>query len=117
MLANDGVVNGHTVLSREHVLDMTDAAHQPVAFRPGSMQYKGSTYAGYGFQTWLLPGSHRRFALQGVYGQAIFVDPELKLVVVHTAVGKDASGDASGNHLGAERDALFRGIVAQYGAW
>ena len=117
MLANDGQVNGHTVLPRDRLLDMTDAARQPVAFRPGRMQYKGSTYAGYGFQTWLLPGTHRRFALQGVYGQAIFVDPDLKLVVVHTAVGKDASGDASGNHLGAERDALFRGIVAQYGAW
>ncbi|QDM21668.1 hypothetical protein FNL55_11760 [Tardiphaga sp. vice352] len=25
------------------------------------------------------------------------------------------SGDASGTHLGAERDALFRGIVAHYG--
>jgi len=36
---------------------------------------------------------------------------------VHTAVGQDAAGDASGKHLGAERDALFRGIVAQYGRW
>ncbi|MDB6001724.1 MAG: serine hydrolase [Rhizobacter sp.] len=117
MMANDGQVEGHAVLSREHLLDMTDAARQPEAFRPGRMLYKGSTYAGYGFQTWLLPGTHRRFALEGVYGQAIFVDPELKLVVVHTAVGKDASGDASGNHLGSERDALLRGIVATYGRW
>nr|WP_295778299.1 serine hydrolase [Rhodoferax sp.] len=117
LLANDGSLNGRAVLSREHLLDMTDAARQPLAFRPGHMQYKGSSYAGYGLQTWLLPGTHRRFALQGVYGQAIFVDPELKLVMVHTAVGKDASGDASGNHLGAERDALFRGVVAQYDAW
>jgi CubicO group peptidase (beta-lactamase class C family) len=81
------------------------------------MQYHGSTYYGYGLQTWILPGSHRRFALQGIHGQAIFVDPVLKLVVVHTAVGKDASGDASGNHLGAERDALLRGIIAAYGEW
>jgi len=121
MLANDGRsgadTNANVVVSREHLLDMTDAARQPEAFRPGRMAYHGSTYAGYGFQVWLMPGSHRRFALQGVYGQAIFVDPALKLVMVHTAVGKDASGDASGNHLGAERDALFRGIVAQYGRW
>jgi CubicO group peptidase (beta-lactamase class C family) len=117
MMANDGQVQGRSVLSREHLLDMTDAARQPAAFRPGTMLHKGSTYAGYGFQTWLMPGTHRRFALQGVYGQAILVDPDLKLVVVHTAVGQDASGDASGNHLGAERDALFRGIVAQYGKW
>ncbi len=52
-----------------------------------------------------------------MYGQAIFVDPVLKLVVVHTAAGKDAAGDASGHHLGAERSALLRGIVAQYGKW
>jgi CubicO group peptidase (beta-lactamase class C family) len=117
LLAADGQAGGRAVVTREHVLDMTDPARQPEAFRPGRMQYRGSTYQGYGLQTWLLPGSHRRFALLGVYGQAIYVDPLLKLVVVHTAVGKDASGNASGNHLGAERDALLRGIVAQYGDW
>nr|WP_316640142.1 serine hydrolase [uncultured Roseateles sp.] len=117
MMANDGQVAGQAVISREHLLDMTDAARQPEAFRPGRMQHHGSSYAGYGFQTWLLPGTQRRFALQGIHGQAIMVDPGLKLVVVHLAVGKDASGDASGNHLGAERDALFRGLVAKYGAW
>jgi CubicO group peptidase (beta-lactamase class C family) len=117
MLANDGVVAGQAVVSAEHLLDMTDPQRQPPAFRPGQMQWHNSTYSGYGLQVWLLPGSHRRFALLGVYGQAILVDPELKLVVVHTAVGKDAAGDASGNHLGAERDALFRGIVAHYGKW
>lgn len=115
MLANDGQAPGGVVVSREHLLDMTDPARQPEAFRPGRMDNKGSTYAGYGWQVWLLSGSHRRFALMGVYGQAIFVDPALKLVMVHTAVGKDASGDASGTHLGAERDALFRGLVAYYG--
>ena len=117
MMANDGQAGGQTVVSREHLLDMTDPQRQPEAFRPGRMQHRGSSYAGYGFQTWLLPGTQRRFVLLGIYGQAILVDPALKLVVVHTAVGKDASGDASGNHLGAERDALFRGIVAHYGAW
>ncbi|WP_240475625.1 serine hydrolase domain-containing protein [Herbaspirillum rhizosphaerae] len=117
MMAADGQVRGNAVIEREHLLDMTDAGRQPPAFRPGSMQYHGSTYAGYGLQTWILPGSRRRFALLGVYGQAIFVDPELNLVVVHMAAGKDASGDASGTHLGAERDALLRGIVAAYGKW
>lgn len=117
MMANDGQGPHGTVLSRDLLLQMTDAERQPEAFRPGRMDYHGSTYAGYGFQTWILPGTHRRFALQGIHGQAIFVDPALKLVVVHTAVGKDASGDASGTHLGAERDALLRGIVARYGNW
>lgn len=117
MMANDGEVQGRAVLSRESLLDMTDARRQPPAFRPGSMDAKGSTYFGYGLQTWLMPGTQRRFALQGIHGQAIVVDPALKLVIVHLAVGKDASGDASGNHLGAERDALARGIVSRYGNW
>ena len=117
LMANDGQRDGRSIVSRDYLLHMTDASLQPEMFRPGIMQNKGSTYTGYGLQTWLLPGTHRRFALFGIYGQAIMVDPELKLVVVHMAVAKDASGDASGTHMGAERDAMWRGIVAHYGNW
>lgn len=117
LMANDGQRDGRAVIPREHLLNMTEASRQPEAFRPGRMQNKGSTYMGYGLQTWLLPGSTRRFALLGVYGQAIMVDPGLKLVVVHMAAAKDASGDASGAHMGAERNALWHGIVARYGQW
>jgi len=112
MLANDGVVQGRQVVPREYLLDMTDAARQPEGFRPGRMAYHGSRYYGYGFQTWILPGEARRFALLGVHGQAIYVDPQRKLVMVHLAVGQDASGDASGAHLGAERDALWQGLAS-----
>ncbi len=117
LMANDGQREGHSVISREHLLNMTEASRQAEAFRPGHMQNKGSTYMGYGLQTWLLPGSTRRFVLLGIYGQSILVDPALKLVVVHMAVAKDASGDASGAHMGAERNALWHGIVARYGRW
>jgi CubicO group peptidase (beta-lactamase class C family) len=117
LMANDGQKDGRSIVPRDYVLRMTDASLQPEMFRPGVMQNKGSTYSGYGLQTWLLPGTHRRFALFGIYGQAIMVDPDLKLVVVHMAVAKDASGDASGAHMGAERDAMWRGIVARYGNW
>lgn len=118
LLANDGFANGQQVIAREHVLAMTDPARQPPAFRPGVMlDSHGRTYFGYGYQVWIMPGSHRRFALLGIYGQAVFVDPELKLVMVHTGVGRDAAGDASGAHFGQERDALWRGVVAAYGNW
>lgn len=114
MLANDGVVQGRQVVARDFLLDMTDASRQPVQFRPGQMVYHGNRYYGYGFQTWLLPGEARRFVLLGVYGQAIYVDPQSKLTMVHLAVGRDAAGDASGAHLGAERDALWRGVVDRF---
>ncbi len=115
MLANDGVAQGRQVVAREFLLDMTDAARQPEEFRPGRMAYHGSRYYGYGYQVWLLPGEARRFALLGVHGQAIYVDPQRQLVMVHLAVGQDATGDASGAHLGAERDALWRGVLDSIG--
>lgn len=117
LMANDGQRDGQSVIPRDYLLQMTDASLQPEHFRPGRMQHRGSTYMGYGLQTWLLPGSHRRFVLLGTYGQAIMVDPVLKLVVVHMAAGKDASGDASGTRMAFERNALWRGIVAYYGSW
>ncbi len=117
LLASDGRAGDRQVVPRDWILDMTDAARQPPQFRPGTMDSHGSTYFGYGYQVWLLPGAHRRFVLLGIYGQAIYVDPALKLVMVHLAVGADARGDASQAHLARERDALWRGVVAQYGAW
>ena len=117
MLANDGRVGERQVVPRDWLLAMTDAARQPPQFRPGTMDSHGSRYLGYGYQVWLLPGAHRRFVLLGIHGQAIYVDPALKLVMVHLAVGADARGDASGAHLGRERDALWRGVVAHYGTW
>ena len=117
LMANDGQRDGKSIVPADYLMMMTDPSRQPEAFRPGVMQNRGSTYTGYGLHTWLWPGSTRRFALLGVYGQAILVDPRLKLVMVHMAVGKDASGDASGSHMGAERNALWRGVVTHYGAW
>ena len=117
MLANDGRVGDTQVVPREWLLAMTDAGRQPPQFRPGTMDSHGSHYFGYGYQVWLMPGAHRRFVLLGVYGQAIYVDPAAGLVMVHLAVGADARGDASGARLANERDALWRGVVAQYGAW
>jgi CubicO group peptidase (beta-lactamase class C family) len=117
LLANDGQREGQAIVSRDYLLRMTDPAQQPPAFRPGQLQINGSRYFGYGLQTWLLPSAHRQFALLGIYGQAILVDPELRLVMVHLAVGKDAASDQSGHRMDLERDALWRGLVAHYGRW
>ena len=68
-------------------------------------------YFGYGYQTWLFPGEARRFALLGIRGQIIFVDPASKLVMVHTAVRKKPSEPASN----AETVTLWLNVVAQLG--
>jgi hypothetical protein len=49
------------------------------------------------------------FVLLGVHGQAIFVDPSSRLVMVQTAVFKRA-GDPI-----LEAYALWRGVVAELG--
>jgi CubicO group peptidase (beta-lactamase class C family) len=111
LLANDGAVGGRQVVPRDYLLEATDWRRHPEAFAP----MKATPYFGYGYQFWIYPGAKRRFALLGVYGQSIFVDPELKLVMVITAAAKNAS--VGKESLGPERDALWRGLVGTYGRW
>lgn len=111
LLANDGHVGGKQVLPKDFLIEATDWRRHPEAFRPG----QATPYFGYGYQFWIYPGEKRRFALLGVYGQSIFVDPELKLVLVITAVTRNAS--AGKESLASERDALWRSLVGVYGKW
>jgi CubicO group peptidase (beta-lactamase class C family) len=111
LLANNGVAEGKQIIPKEYLLDATDWHRQPEAFQP----FNATPYFGYGYQFWLFPGEKRRFAFLGVYGQSIFVDPELKLVLVLTAAAKTAN--VGKEPLGRERDALWRGLVATFGSW
>ena len=49
------------------------------------------------------------FALIGAFGQAIYVDPQSRLIMVQTAVRKQASD------RNKETLALWRGVVARLG--
>lgn len=111
LLANDGVLGGRQIIPKDYLLDATDGPRQPNPFQPG----RATPYFGYGYLFWLFPGEKRRFALLGAYGQAIFVDPQLKLVLVMTAAGRQV--DSSKEALHAERNALWRGIVDTFGRW
>jgi len=111
LLANDGAIGDRQILPKDYLLEATDAHRHPDAFAPK----RATPYFGYGYQFWTFPGEKRRFALLGVYGQSIFVDPELKLVMVITAATRNAS--IRNESLGRERDALWRSIIGKYGAW
>jgi len=111
LLANDGAVGTTQVVPKDYLLQATDWHQQPDAFAPG----RATPYFGYGYQFWLFPGEKRRFALLGVYGQSIFVDPELKLVMVITAAAKNAS--VGKEPFARERDAVWRGLIGKYGSW
>jgi CubicO group peptidase (beta-lactamase class C family) len=111
LLANDGAAGSRQIVPKEYLLEATDWRRQPDAFAPR----KATPYFGYGYQFWLYPGEKRRFAMLGVYGQSIFVDPELKLVMVITAVAKNAS--VAKETLARERNAVWRGLIDKYGSW
>jgi CubicO group peptidase (beta-lactamase class C family) len=108
LLANDGRWDDVQVIPREWVR----AATRPSA--PGPMPANGAAAYGYGYQVWILPGPRRQFALLGIHGQAILVDPEAKLVLVHTAVRLAPTGDRGAGELVALWNALVEQQLVEH---
>ena len=76
-------------------------------------QFSGSQtgrWFGYGYQTWIFPDNDGSFALLGVRGQSIFVDPKRELVMVNTAV-RPSARDAGGADTTALWRAVRRGVA------
>jgi len=111
LLALDGAREGREVVPRDYLVEATDAERQPPAFRPR----QATPGPGYGYQFWILPLRERAFALMGVHGQAMFVQPSSGIVMVHTAVWPVASGDGPGLEYLLERAALWRGVLESLG--
>ncbi len=103
LLANDGALDGRQIIPAAWVRAATTPSAKQ--FEPGqtNMLY------GYGYQTWILPGKERQFMLRGLRGQNVFVDPQSKLVLVHTA-----AGDVGDSGMG-ERIALWNEVVKSLG--
>jgi CubicO group peptidase (beta-lactamase class C family) len=107
LLAHDGAWEGRQLIPRQWVLDATTVKPADGHLAPGT----ATSYFGYGYQVWLLPGEQRRFALLGIRGQIILVDPATKLVMVHTAVRKQPSEPRAY----AETLALWFAVLGQLG--
>lgn len=110
LLANDGKAGAQQVVPLEYLLDATDAARQPAAFAP----YRATPGFGYGYQFWLHPLRERSFGMQGVSGQAVFVQPASGIVMVQTAVYAGASGTQDPDAY-AERASFWLGVLQSLG--
>ena len=101
---------GVEVIPREFVLDATDVARQPAGFQPRV----ATPYFGYGYQTWLQPNKTRTFALQGIHGQSMLIQPANQIVIVLTSVNTKPSGqqDMRPYHY---RAALWAGVLRSLG--
>ena len=106
LLAHDGAWNDKQIIPKQWLLDATTVQEPFLA--PGA----GGRRFGYGYQVWLMPGDHHQFALRGIYGQTIMIDPGSQTVLVHTAVRPKAT-----NNVGeAELTALWTALVAHNGS-
>ena len=106
LLAHDGRLGDRQIIPKEWL-------HAATTIAPDDLHLKRvweRTGFGYGYQTWILPGERRMFALIGVHGQAIYVDPASRLVMVHTAVRERADDPNE------ETIALWRSVVDVLGA-
>jgi CubicO group peptidase (beta-lactamase class C family) len=102
MLAHDGMWAGKSIVPREWLLAATTIAPQDGHLR------LGAPWSGYGYQTWLVAGKRRMFALRGYRGQFVLVDPEAKLVLVQTAARTGSDPIADGELL-----ALWEALTSQ----
>ena len=106
LLAHDGNWRGRQIIPAAWVEEATRVHPEQNHLKPGVAR----PHLGYGYQVWILPGERRMFVLAGVRGQAIVVDPADRLVMVHTAVRKQAGGGSA-----TEIIALWRAVVNTLG--
>jgi len=99
MLAHGGRVGDRQIVPADWLAQAT---------RPHFSSRQTGRPFGYGYQTWILPQNDGTFTLQGVRGQAIYVDPAQNLVMVHTAVRPSARDPG-----GAETNALWSAVRQQ----
>ena len=108
LLAHDGNWRGRQLIPASWIRDATTVRADQSHLRPGI----AASFFGYGYQTWIFPGERRMFALLGVRGQSIFVDPQSHLVMVNTAVRKQPSAGPGPR----ESTALWAAAVRELGA-
>lgn len=89
LLAHDGDWNGRRIIPSRWVIDATTVRSGDKFLAPRT----ATPFFGYGYQTWIFPGERRMFALLGIHGQRIYVEPKSKLVMVQTAVRAKPSND------------------------
>jgi CubicO group peptidase (beta-lactamase class C family) len=106
LLAHEGNWRGRQIIPAAWIREATSVRPEQPYLAPRT----ATRFFGYGYQSWIFPDEPRMFALLGIRGQTIYVDPSRRLVMVHTAARKLPVDPA-----GAEAVALWRGVVRDIG--
>lgn len=110
LFAKAGAMNGQTIVASSFLSDATSADTLPSTLKSGL----NSSFAGYGYQIWLLPGKGKQFYLRGVHGQSIYIQADSGLVMVHTAAFSQPSARMDSAPYD-EMLSLWRGVVKSLG--
>ncbi len=105
LLAHGGDWDGRRVIPRQWVTDATTLRPEDDYLRPG----KVSPTFGYGYQVWLLGSPAGTYSLRGIRGQAIYVDPVSKLVMVQTSARPQPTDPGS-----FESVLLWRALIERF---
>lgn len=109
LFAQNGVINGQRIVSSGYVNEATSADALPANLKTGM----SSSFGGYGYQVWLLPGAGRQFWLRGIHGQSIYVQADTGLVMIHTAAFPQASSRMDSAPYD-EMLSLWQGVVKSF---
>lgn len=110
LFAQNGTFNGKRIVSSNYIIEATSADALPSSLKTGW----SSSFGGYGYQVWLLPGPGRQFFLRGTHGQSIFVQADTGIVMVHTAVFSQPSARMDPSPYD-EMLNLWQGVVRSIG--
>jgi CubicO group peptidase (beta-lactamase class C family) len=86
LMMNGGKARGRQIVSADWVQRATHPQGNQVAY--GKLYGDEDYPLGYGYQWWLFPNG--RFEAQGVYGQLIYVAPDVDVVIVKLSAWPDA---------------------------
>jgi len=64
---------------------------------------------GYGYQWWIEPGEDRAFEAIGIYGQSIYVNPKMHVVIMQASAWPHPEG---GGHDFYEESGLVHMLIA-----
>jgi len=89
MMMRGGILGSERVVSASWVHDSTTPGAD--FLRPGALGEMGGPL-GYAYQWWIPPGEDGAFEAEGIYGQSIYVNPKLHVVIVQTSAWPDPLG-------------------------
>ncbi len=89
MMMRGGILGGQRVVSKSWVHDSTTPGAD--FLKPGAL-VDMSGPLGYAYQWWIPPGDDGAFEAQGIFGQSIYVNPKMHVVIVQTSAWPEPLG-------------------------